>query len=67
MKKNFRFGYRIGGRLAPNFGVIVVDVPRETGETIISFAEGIRVAFTIAGKGDIANKFVAEFRIETSK
>lgn len=62
MKKNFRFGYRLGGRFAPNFGVIVVDVPRETGETIISFAEGIKVAFTIAGKGDIADKFVAEFR-----
>jgi hypothetical protein len=62
MKKNFRFGYRFCGRLAPNFGVIVVDVPRETGETIISFAEGIKIAFTIAGKGDIANKFVAEFR-----
>jgi hypothetical protein len=63
MKKNFRFGYRIGGNLVPNFGVIVFDMPKDLGDIAIAAANTIKTAFIVAGRGDIADKFVAEFRV----
>ena len=63
MKKNFRFGIKVGGSLLPNIGVFVFDIPNDLGDIIVTAANTIKTAFIVAGKGDIADKFVAEFRV----
>lgn len=61
-KANFRFGYRLGGKVLPNLGVVVFNVPKDLGDVMVNSANTIKTALIFGGKGEIADGFVCEFR-----
>lgn len=62
-KANFRFGFKVGGPLLPNLGVVVFNVPQDLGEIMTTAANTIKAALIVAGKGNYADAFVCEFRV----
>jgi hypothetical protein len=58
----FRFGFKVGGRIFPNAGVIVFPIEKHFGEVIIEAVSSIRLALILSGQGAYADKIVAEFR-----
>ena len=61
-KANFRFGYRVVGKVLPNLGVVVFNVPKDLGDVMVTSANTIKTALIFGGKGEIADAFVCEFR-----